>query len=214
MSRSRKSTGAQNPAAKTMEWKGGSDSGHWKYWDKDAQTEVAVKGLRFLVLDELSSVSGWAEQYNGSGFSNEVHSTNNEPLVVRVFVGKGKTKVVAEGLYADIKGNLPAGLKYTKVIYAYDIDNKETIRLLLKGAALSAWINSELDKQYIVEQTEYADGKKGAIKDLQDGLSKMQPEKAREVCSRIWSLTGETGFEEALSDELNHPVTDDENLPF
>ena len=162
MSRSRPTSGSANPAVRTLEWKGGA--GHWRYWDKAASAVVTQDAIRFAVLDELSSISGFAESYGNSGYSNEVHSTKREPLEVKVFTGKGQTKTVATGLYDDIKGDIPAGLKYTKVIYALDLDTKETVRLLLTGAALSAWIDSEIDKRGGIVQDGVTEGKKGAVK--------------------------------------------------
>jgi hypothetical protein len=162
MSRSKpRSETNTNPASITLEWKGGE--GHWRYWNKAEKKQEHVNSVSFVLLDELSSISGFAEQYGTSGFSNEVHSTKTEELVVRVFRDAG-AKVVCRGLYSDIKADLPSGLKYTKVLYALDVSSKKIIRLLLSGSALTSWINTEIDRNGVISQERTQDGKKGAVK--------------------------------------------------
>lgn len=161
MSRSRPNNNISNPAKRTMEWKG--SIGKWEWWDRDAKEKRHVESVRFAVLDQLASVCGYAEAFNASGFSNEVHSTKREPLQVKVFRGKGKVETVARGLYSDIKGDLPKGLKFAKIIYALDVDTDEIVRLILQGAALNQWIELDVNVNGLVKQTGTIEGKKGAV---------------------------------------------------
>jgi hypothetical protein len=148
----------RNPANCFMQWGGGAEAvgkdeegkviyegGKVSYWDKDANdgegenVEVALP-LTFIVLDELSTITGFNKATNSGFWSNEVKNLTKEELVVR-----NKNGVVARGKYKDIADEIKAqGAKYTKSIYiAFYNDEKELVlgHLKLAGAAMSEWIN-------------------------------------------------------------------------
>ena len=135
-----------NPAKKFIEY--GSEKG-FHYYDKNTSSNVTLrkrgdkKGIYIIVLDELSTITGWNEGSSSGIFSNEVHSTNEEVLDVKSFKG-GR---IIKGLYGDIKGDLQGG-KYAKSVYAALVtgtgeDDIELVNLKLSGSGLTSWIDAK-----------------------------------------------------------------------
>jgi hypothetical protein len=169
MSRSNPTELAPNPATKFFDWNGAE--GFFYYFDKnkgDKGEKVKVDlPFRFLVLDVLSTIKGFSDADQKGFYSNEVRSTKDEVLNVRM----GKTTVEL-GLYADIKDRLAKlGADYTQSVYACIKDGNEfvIVNINMKGAALSAWIEFRNkakgainEKAIIVKST--LEGKKGAVK--------------------------------------------------
>ena len=124
-----------NPAKKFLKFKG--STGDFFYYDKEQEKDILIQTpFKFIIIDELSTLTGYYDKLSSAIFSNEVHSTVKEPLNLRAFKGG----LLLNGLYADIKNKLSYyGAKYTKSIYI--LFNDELCNLQLKGAALSAWIN-------------------------------------------------------------------------
>lgn len=165
MSRSNQTEYVANPATVDIEWSG--SSGEFHTYDKDLKERVSIPfPLKFAVLDELSCVRGWYEDKKSNAFSNETHNLKNTPLEVRYFED-GKTRVLCEGLYADIKDRVNAlGIKYNKVIYAMLLGEGggDIVRIYLKGAAMGAWVNKTFkpyDGAVIVDGS--TEGQKGAV---------------------------------------------------
>lgn len=152
-----------NPCKKFIEFKG--NSGVFQYWDKSTEKNIEVeKPVKFIVLDELATITGFSDQFQCGVYSNEVHSLTNELMSVRTF--KGGQKIV--GKYADIKGEIASmGGKFCKSVYAALIGKGNVLELVnfqLKGAALSAWVNYSGDKTGgAVQVIKCMDGKKGAV---------------------------------------------------
>lgn len=154
----------ENPAKKFIEFKG--DSGKFQYYDKSLEKNIEIDyPIRFIVLDELSTITGYNDETQSGVYSNEVHNTSKEELFVRTFKGNRGIK----GKYKDIKSDIVSlGGKFCKSIYAilFDADNNgEIVNFKMKGAAFSAWMDKPFNPEYIgVQITGTHEGKKGAIK--------------------------------------------------
>jgi hypothetical protein len=136
-----------NPAKKFFKWSG--SKGQLVYYDKEKQLEVEVKlPFEFLVLDQLSTITGFSKPEKSGYWSNEVRSTVKEELTVKTATG---TKYV--GLYKNDQGivQIPKGAKYAKSIYLAFKEGDEFVigNLKASGSALTAWI--ELSNRKVVE---------------------------------------------------------------
>lgn len=152
-----------NPCKKFIEFKG--SKGIFQYWDKDKKVNVEMSfPIKFIVLDELSTIKGYCDQTQSGIFSTEVHSLQRQPLTVRTF--KGGLRV--DGMYADIKGRITEmGGKFCKSIYAALVTDKtvELVNFQLTGISFSAWMDKPFDvNSFGVEVGKCTDGKKGAVK--------------------------------------------------
>jgi len=137
----------QNPATKFIEFKG--DLGVFRYYVKpekegeEGQNIEVPYPVKFIVIDELSTITGFNDANKCGIYSNEIHNIK-ETLSVRTF--KGKEGVI--GVYNEIKGDIKAmGGKYTKSVYALMItDGKpELVNFKVKGSFLNAWIEAGID---------------------------------------------------------------------
>lgn len=152
-----------NPCKKFIEFKGGD--GIFQYWDKSKEVNIKLPlPIRFIVLDELSTIRGFNQDTASSIYSNEVHNLSTQPLTVRTF--KGNIRLT--GIYADIKSDIiKISGKYCKSIYAALITGPsqlEFVNFQLKGAAFSAWIDKNIDLQnQAVKVSKLIDGKKGNV---------------------------------------------------
>lgn len=125
-----------NPAKKFFKWKG--STGNLVYWDKEREKEIEVKlPFEFLVLDELSTITGFCEPDKSSYWSNEVRSLAREELTVKTSMGTKQT-----GLYKDLADVRGKGAKYAKSIYISHKEPEEWVigNLKASGAAVTAWI--------------------------------------------------------------------------
>ena len=123
-----------NPTSKFLEWKSNNKS--FSYYDKDNKQNVEVKlPLTFMVLEEYHKISGFSDADQTGIYSNEVLQIGTEEMEVRTFKGR----IIAKGLYKDIKGAVnAAGGNYHKSIYA--VTNEwELINISFKGACVSEW---------------------------------------------------------------------------
>lgn len=153
----------KNPCKKFIEFKG--NAGVFQFWNKEKkQNELLDFPISFIVLDELSTITGFSDSTQSGVYSNEVHSMKNENLHVRTF--KGGVKVY--GKYDDIKGRITEiGGKFCKSVYAAMITDQglELVNFQLKGIAFSAWLSKEIDvSNQAVTIEGCSDGKKGAVK--------------------------------------------------
>jgi hypothetical protein len=135
MSRSNQEETLVNPAKRWFRWSG--KNGSITYYDKEKKENVPVKmPFTFLLLDELTTISGYSESEDKGIYSNEVKFTNSEKLNVRC--GKNTIEV---GLYNDIKDAVKAkGGKYSRSCYiAFKDDNGslEIGNILMTGSSLS-----------------------------------------------------------------------------
>lgn len=152
----------QNPCKKFIEFKG--DSGIFQYWDKSAEKNVKLEyPVQFIVLDELSTISGYSEDCQSGIYSNEIHNLKTQTLNVKSF--KGRISII--GKYADIKGDVvDAGGKFCKSVYAGLINgnNLELVNFQLKGASFSGWVDKVVDVAHKGVRVEKClEGKKGKV---------------------------------------------------
>lgn len=128
-----------NPAIKFFQWSG--DQGVVKYYDKEKSENVFLQTpFKFIVLDTLSTVTGYSDTDNSGFWSNEVRSIKSEPFVV-----KTRNGVKKEGLWSEIGEGLKSqGAKFATSVYiAYF--NKETKEIELCnfkffGSSITQWI--------------------------------------------------------------------------
>jgi hypothetical protein len=155
----------QNPAKKFIEFKG--DKGTFQYFDKElgekGETVEFKMPFYFIVLDELSTITGYNEKNECGIYSNEIHSLNDEIFKVKTF--KGGISIV--GKYADIKNDIKAiGGKFTKSIYAMLLGKpNEFVHFKFSGSAFGSWLEKKIDLQkaaILVNET--AQGEKGTVK--------------------------------------------------
>ena len=161
----REVTTTTNPTSKFLEWKSNNKS--FSYYDKETKQNVEVKlPLTFIVLEEYHKISGFSDSDQTGIYSNEVLQIGTEEMEVRSYKGR----IIAKGLYKDIKGAVnAAGGNYHKSIYAVTKEG-ELINISLKGAAVSKWSKlvekgawKRLSDEWIsIESAE--DHKKGMVK--------------------------------------------------
>lgn len=157
----------KNPCHKFIEFKGGT--GIFQYWKKgeqkgEGENVELKKPFKFIVLDELSTITGFNDESQSGVYSNEVHNLNDDILNVRTFKGRGKIV----GKYADIKADIAEmGGRFTKSVYAALIQNDELelVNFQLKGISFKSWVDADLDKiGHAIEVEEKCDdGKKGRV---------------------------------------------------
>ena len=136
----------ENPCKKFIDFK--SDDKQFVYWDKEkgekGEQVVIPAPIYFIVLDELTTITGYYKEGDCGIYSNEVHRTTEEILKVRTFKKGGP---IITGLYDAIKASIKEiGGKYTRSIYAMLINPDGTTELVnfrFKGAAFSAWLDAE-----------------------------------------------------------------------
>lgn len=128
-----------NPAKLFIQWAGDVQVNSWFYYDKDAKKKVFFKDtpIRVIILDQLSTVTGWNQADESGIYANEIKYAV-ETLNVRTFKGTD----VAKGMWKEIKEQVEGkGGKYTKSVYAGMITDKglELVNIKFHGSALN-WI--------------------------------------------------------------------------
>lgn len=136
MSRSNPQDGkSKNPASLFLRWK--SEKKAWMYWDKDAKEEKLIDmGVPFIVLDMLSTVTGFNEKLNAGLWANEVRNTKTQSIVLHA-----GDKEVARGLWEDVKS--VSGAKFAKSVYAMaKLDGKyQLVNFKMSGCSLGPWFD-------------------------------------------------------------------------
>ncbi len=153
-----------NPAKRFLEWK--SNDKCFSYFDKEKKENVKVElPFKFLVLDQLHTVSGWNDATSSGIYSNEVKFISKQVMTVKPFKGNE----IAKGLYADIKEKVKnAGGHYVKSIYIM-LEDGTLANIQLKGSAVQQWGEftnkslSRLPEEWVVVD-KAVEGKKGAVK--------------------------------------------------
>lgn len=137
-----------NPSKHFMSWSG--SKGELSWFSKDKQAEIPVKlPFTFMVLDELSTITGYSKPDKSGFWSNEVKNITRDELTVRL-----KSGIRYAGLYKNEQGivQMPKGARYTKSVYIAHLggDGEYILgNLKLTGSALTAWI--EFNKNIKVE---------------------------------------------------------------
>lgn len=149
---------AENPVTKFIQYK--SSQGFF-YYDKEKEEDILIDmPFYFIVLDELSSITGFHKKENTGIYSNEIHNTKTEILTVRAFKSDWKCK----GFYEDIKdAAFGVGGKFTKNIYAlWLLPTPELVQVKLSGAGFEGWMEKKFqaEGQCIVCKS-YHEGKNG-----------------------------------------------------
>lgn len=150
---------AKNPAQRFIQWRGGAENngtkdepdwvgGRLTWYDKENQEEVEIPlPFSFIVLDELTTLTGFNEGQMSGYWSNEVRDSN------ATLVARTKQGVQARGSYAKIKEMGLSGLKYAQSVYiAFKDETGELAigNIKMAGAAMSAWI--DFKKRFDIEQ--------------------------------------------------------------
>lgn len=138
----------ENPCKKFIDFK--SDDKQFVYWDKElgenGEQVIIPTPIYFIVLDELTTITGYYKEGDCGIYSNEIHFLKDEVLKVRTFK-KGGPSIV--GLYDAIKDSIKAiGGKYTKSVYAMMIPTEgvpELVNFRFRGAAFSAWLDKKVN---------------------------------------------------------------------
>ncbi len=142
MSRSRPSNRVTSPVKHYFEWKGAkSTGGKLSFYDKERRQEVLFPKLNFVILDQLSSITGYCKPKNGGIRGTEVRSTKNEEMTV--WIGKDK-QPYTKGLWADLKGSI-SGAKFARVLYIGIVNSNggpmEIAKFTVAKSAFGAWMN-------------------------------------------------------------------------
>lgn len=117
MSRSNNDT-IVNPSTRWFSWKGGE--GKLVYYDKEQKKNIDVPmPFTFIVLDELTTITGFYESKGKGVYSNEVRKAEQ---ILRV---RCENETLLVGKYADIKEKLHGyGAGFGKSVYiAYKDEN-------------------------------------------------------------------------------------------
>lgn len=125
-----------NPAQHFFRWAG--SKGILQWYDKEKQKNVMVKlPFEFMVLDELSTITGYNKSLEQGYWANEVRNVMSDELFVKTKKGPFES-----GLYASLAQTRSKGGSYAKSIYiAHKIKNEWVIgNIQASGSALSSWI--------------------------------------------------------------------------
>lgn len=165
MSRTTSKEYVASPVQYKIKFKG--DVGQWSYWDKELGEEVILDSLDFIVLDMLSSITGWDDESENNIYSNLFRTTKDEVSV------KADGKEIFKGTYAEDKAKIKElGGKFTSNIFALAMINGDytPVRIELVGSSIWNWSEflNEHGRtniyQYIVTATKGEQQKKGAVK--------------------------------------------------
>jgi hypothetical protein len=156
---------AQNPAARFYDWSG--SRGQLEWYDKEKQERIPVKQpFKFIVLDELHTITGYSDQDQSGYWSNETRKTTED------FTVRTKKGIRFVGPYRNPQSGmvqLPQGAKYAKSVYIAHRVNDEWVigNIKMAGVALSAWIDlngKHRTEGNIIALVGSTEGSKGATK--------------------------------------------------
>ncbi len=137
MSRSNPNEELVNPCKNFFQWDGGDGQG-FKRYDKETKTNIITPlPFKFLVLDRLTTVTGFNEPEKIGYYSNEIRDIKNDILTVR-----SKNGIEAVGTYEDVKAKLSAkGASYCQSVYVMFFIGKEPTlgNIKMSGASLENW---------------------------------------------------------------------------
>lgn len=140
---------AKNLATRFMRWRGGEEGGgQVTYYDKEAAEEITVPlPFSFIVLDELSTVTGFNDSQQQGYWSNEVRDSNG------TLVARTKQGIQGRGTWQQLKELGLKGLKFAQSVYIAFKDETGELQIgniKMAGAAMSAWI--DFKKQFDISQ--------------------------------------------------------------
>jgi hypothetical protein len=134
-----------NPATRKFEW--AASLGKLRYYDRETrETHEVPLPFRFMVLDQLSTITGYNKPEKSNVWSNEVRNTKVDTLFVRM-----KSGPLEAGLYSELAQTPRRGGKFAKAIYIafYDTGNWKIGKLVVSGSALIPWF--EFTKSHSVD---------------------------------------------------------------
>jgi len=150
-----------SPCSKTIEFKG--DTGTFQYFEKSSESYIPIPlPFNFIFMDEMNGVGGFNQAHKQGIDSNEVHNLTTQKLSVGIY--KSPYKII--GKYKDIKGEIAKiGGKFMKSVYAYLPETNEIVKLNLKGAAFSGWMEKKFNPELSpgIEVAECRQGKTGNV---------------------------------------------------
>lgn len=135
MSRTNKTKNTTNPAKRFIEWS--SVEKCWKTYDKDTkENKLLPANIPFILLDQLSTVTGFNQKAKKSMYGTEVKDLSQP---IKVFLD-GET--IAEAPWKDLKESVPA-IKFGKSVYAMaKIDGEfELVCFKLSGCSVGSWFD-------------------------------------------------------------------------
>lgn len=224
-------TESANPSTKWFEWSG--STGQLKYWDKNKQENVFVDlPFTFLILDQLSTVTGYSDEFGSGIWANEVRDLRSEYLTVRT-----KNGILGRGLYDHVKSL--KGVRFTKSVYIAYYEGKELKlgHLKIVGSSLGAWIEFSKGKNLYhgaVTLSDKVAAKKGTTKyfvpvfTVKEEVSEETDAKAKELDKQLQAYlnqyfsdtygdatddVGELTLEDKDFEPFESKVDDDE-IPF
>jgi len=124
----------KNPA-KFYEWKGGE--GVISTYNKKTNKNETIEKLQFVVLDQLVTLKGFDSKSSSGYWSNEIRNIEDDILIL-----KNKNGIVKQGVYSTFKGL--SDVKFTKVVYGYEVNTKELIAFLFYGSAVGSAIEADI----------------------------------------------------------------------
>ena len=142
-----KQAGSVHPATIKLTWSNNDNT--FKVYNKASKTTtLASLPMRFMVIDNYNTITGWCEKSECSYYSNEIKNVNKDMLTV-----KAGTATVAAGLYPAIKDSLSAmGAKYAESIYVM-LEDGTLANIILAGSNCAAWFTFKAEaKANIVKQ--------------------------------------------------------------
>jgi hypothetical protein len=138
MSRSKPEDEVQvNPCKHWFSFDAGDGKG-FKSYDKVAKkNNITALPFRFLVLDKLTTVTGFNEPENIGYYSNEIRNIKTDKLTVR-----SKNGIEAEGTWEQVKAKLGTkGASFCQSVYVMFFDGKTPTlgNIKMQGASLENW---------------------------------------------------------------------------
>lgn len=114
--------------------------GNFVYWDAKQQGRASFgPSIDLVLMDTRSTIAGFSKADNARIYANRVSALTKERLVV-----KAGEKVIAEGMYADIKNDIKAaGGKFATEAYALVVVDGELrpATITFTGEALRCWMD-------------------------------------------------------------------------
>jgi len=212
----------ENPVSKYIGWKS-NDKKFGSYNKISKKTELIDLPVSFIYVTSTVSIKGWSEANSCGIWSNQVTNTSNEILVV-----KADKKIIASGLYKDIKDKVKAeGGRFIQNVFC-TIDGEPCV-IEIKGASLMAWSNffkaaQQKLKYNLCKVDGFVDGKKGAVKytvpkfEVGEKISTIALEESDIMYESVKSYLKQYKLSEDTKEEQANDIeveTDqDEDLPF
>jgi hypothetical protein len=223
MGRSSRKGGSSSPIKKYVSFSG--STGMFSYYDKSKEEKVEVEEVKMTVLDVRVSVSGYNQDSKETITSNMISNQGDEILKVVGFKDK-KPRIIAEGLYKDIKEDVKVAKgKFTSnIIGLADLgDGEEIINLQLSGVSLGGWIEyaSEHPNQGFYDY--FITLNKGVLSKRDGGenvpVTKAEEEKLDKALAKnpraprpVWYYTLDVSGEDLTEEQLDAASEGDETL--